>query len=198
MMQNAVIYNSAAFRVADVWLRRIRGHEVGGDAEFAEMEVESSDTFNTLLRNSSNPELLPILKAELLSALGKCREAVQEFEDYFGGEAVESLQRYNAKLLAEHAYCVAYLGRLEEADMLGKKALAQIENCRDFDDLAVVHHCLGTVGEHLGQAERSEYHFEARDLYLSEFARIQEEARQEISSIDLDFGEKLRTKKSPA
>lgn len=182
-MQNAVIYNSAAFRVSNALLSQCTKGLSSLDLQLAETEAISATTLNTLIGNSNNMELIILLKAEAMSLVGNWAAAEDLFKQYFGLDDIRDLTRYEPKLLSHRALCLAKLG-LPEQSMCSVRAVVDgIDTCKDLDDIAITHDRLAQTYELLGDIENSNIHRKASDFSLREFREIQRKARSELQVV---------------
>jgi hypothetical protein len=186
-MQNSVIYNSAAFRVSNLTLHLCEGRKETNEAQLAETEVNSALTLNALIGNQNNLELLPLLKAELLTALGDWQGAENLFFEYFGSTQNRNLVRYAPKLLAQRALCLAKLGHIDSARHQIELANSSSDSCKELDDLAVLNFRCMEVFHILHDAEKSTFHRDAHLFMLTEFRKIQQSALTSIAPVRQSF-----------
>lgn len=178
VMQDAVIYNSAAFRVSVLTLLQCEGLRNSEAEKLAETELMSGITLNALIGNTSNRHLTPMVRGELYTALGRWADGAGSFEELFSDFEKKKLNQYEPRLLAQYAYCLANLGQTTRASELCDSATSRADQCRELDDSAILHFRASQVAKLLGDEDRQQYHADASRFALKNFRAFQERSRE--------------------
>jgi tetratricopeptide (TPR) repeat protein len=130
----------------------------------AMMGAESIGHYDAGIGTASLGSLVPMLRAQVLTAQGQWAQALDLFGAHFEGALAEGLQRIAACLLADRAWCELHLDNADKARALAGAAEQALAEPIDIDDhamararLAQVHRALGDVGaaaRHEAQAKR--------------------------------------------
>ena len=106
----------------------------------------SSDQLNNALGIQSLPSLIPLMQAELFIIKTCWREALDIISTYFEQTESEGQKRLLPKLLAQRAWCHANLGEIDNCIRYASAAANSVSECKDLDDLVVLHARLSNVG----------------------------------------------------
>jgi tetratricopeptide (TPR) repeat protein len=115
------------------------------------MSAESIGHYDAGIGTASLASLVPMLRAQLLTAQGRHEEALQLFDAHFDAAMAEGLKRLAASLLADRAWCEQRMGRSDAARTLAAAADAALAEPIDFDDRMVALARLAQVRDALGQ-----------------------------------------------
>ncbi|MBI5259661.1 MAG: hypothetical protein HY855_24370 [Burkholderiales bacterium] len=179
-MQSVVLFNAAAFRVANVVSLDC---ERGADKDavsLAAMSVESVASLDYGLGIDALSTMVPLLRAEVRSVERRWLEAISLFEANIGTAQAQGQARLVPKHQAELAYCLAKVGRLDQAFAELASALGDKSRCTDPDDLYVLHSRAAAVLDELGRPTDAEDHRNRAADRLAEFRDFQCELRSAI------------------
>lgn len=157
-MQNVMLFNAAVFGVANLTLKDCLDPVTESECKRTSMEVASAANLNAALGLESLSSLVPIMTAELLTAQHKWGQALALFDRNLPTFALEGQKRLQPKVLAQRAWCKANLDALDDARSDTLEALRLIDDCRDSDDLAVLHFRIAAVGSLLNDSEMQAHH----------------------------------------
>lgn len=172
-MQDSVIYNSAAFRVSVLNLMQCEGRTSAEAEKLAETELISGTTLNTLIGNTSNRHLTPMVRGELFVALQRWDEARVAFDELFADFGKKKLDQFEPRLLAQYAYCLANSGETAQARQVCDDAVSRADRCKELDDVAILHFRASQVAAKLGEEGRESYHLDASRFALENFRAFQ-------------------------
>ena len=160
-----------------------------GDAvAHALMGAESIGHYDAGIGTASLGSLVPMLRAQVLTAQGRWAEALALFDSHFDAARSDGLERLLPCLLADRAWCEWHLGEATKAQALvaaAEQALAQ--EC-DTDDRAMSQARLAQVCNALGDAGAAQRHREAaqrdRFAHREQQQRIAALLDQALSGLD--------------
>ena len=129
------------------WLRaqRLRAGDCGLSAEptrseeHALLAAESTANFDSLIGSRSLPALVPVLRAQILTVEKRYGEALALFEEELTSAVQEGMERLQADLLADQAWCRVQLGQRTAALHDANLARAAINVNGQFDDRALAY-----------------------------------------------------------
>jgi tetratricopeptide (TPR) repeat protein len=172
---SAVLYNQSGLRADQARLAvAFGGTGTGtGDAVHAAMGMDSAGHLDEGLGIQSLDWLVPLMRAQLLVLDGRFEEALALIEEH--GERLKAgwRERMGPCLLADHAWCLLQLGRVDEAREEAETAAAQLREAAadvDPDDRALAQSRVAQLFDAFGNAARAEEHraLAARDRALYE------------------------------
>lgn len=191
-MQNAMLFNTAAYHVAQLTLGDCIGVVSEHDLKIAALEVTSASNLNAALGISCLPSMIPIMRAELHVVERLWLEAARTFDQYIPLLKSEGQERLLPKMYAQRAWCRANIGdSVRAADDL-HVACSQIGQCPDFDDLAVLHFRLAGVGRLLRDDDLERHHQAIASGYLEKFHEQQAEVTALFSPVAALALEKIK------
>ena len=156
-MQNVMLFNLAAFGVANLTLQDCAQPATPEAWKRVAMEAASAANLNHALGIQSLSSLIPIMRAELFVVQRQWQDANAIFEEHICGVVADGQKRLLPKILAQRAWCQANLGEIDNALASAKLSIDLCADCTDLDDLAVLHFRLSGVGRLLVNHEM-EYH----------------------------------------
>ena len=159
-MISAMLHNVAAFRANEVRLASAFGEEFPDTTKRALMEAESTRNDDIGIGTLSLALLIPLMRAQLLTVMGRYDEALQLFRETIDRDSPENLDRRKAGFLADRAWCCINLGDTEGARKDVLRANAIVGASDDSDDVASMHARLSAVLGLLGESDQSERHRE--------------------------------------
>ena len=183
---SALMHNQAWMRASQARLALLFG-AAGSDAVQVEavghalMGAESIGHYDAGVGTASLGSLVPMLRAQVLTAQGKWLQALGLFETHFETALSEGLSRLSPGLLADRAWCEWHLGNARKAQALvgaAEQALAQ--RC-DTDDRATATARLAQVCTALGDVASAARHRETAQVQF-EAHRVQQ--RQIVELLD--------------
>jgi ATP/maltotriose-dependent transcriptional regulator MalT len=158
---SALMHNQAWMRAAQARMALLFGAE--GDAQAvtqALMSAESIGHYDAGIGTASLGSLVPMLRAQVLTAQGRWAEALDLFAANFDSALNEGLKRIAACLLADRAWCEWHQGHADKARALAGAAEQALAEPIDTDDRAMALARLAQVREALGESGVAAQHRE--------------------------------------
>ena len=135
--------------------------EAGDAVAHALMGAESIGHYDAGIGTASLGSLVPMLRAQVLTAQGRWDDALALFESHFEAARGDGLERLLPCLLADRAWCEWQSGKAAKAQALVAAAeQALVQEC-DTDDRAMAHARLAQVCDALGDASAAQRHRDA-------------------------------------
>jgi hypothetical protein len=129
------------------------------------MGAESIGHYDAGIGTASLGSLVPVLRAQVLTAQGRWADALALFETHFDAALSEGLTRLAPCMLADRAWCEWHLGHAAKARALAAAAeLALTQPC-DTDDRALACARLAQVSAALGDDNAARRHRESSRLH---------------------------------
>jgi hypothetical protein len=150
---SALMHNQAWQRAALAQVAALFD-EAGGVQALTQalMSAESIGHYDAGIGTASLVSLVPMLRAQLLTAQGRFAEALALFDANYDAAMAEGLKRLAAGLLADRAWCKQRLGHSDAARTLAAAAEAALAaEPIDLDDRMVALARLAQVREALGE-----------------------------------------------
>ncbi len=145
------------------------------------MGAESIGHYDAGIGTASLGSLVPILRAQVLTAQGRWAEALALFDANFDAAMSEGLKRIAACLLADRAWCELNLGHADKARALAGAAEQALAEPGDIDDRAIALARLAQVREGLGETGLAAQH-QAESLRL--YGAHREQQQRIVSTLD--------------
>lgn len=155
---SALMHNMAWLRAHELRRLAFSEQDIDQSKRHALLSVESTGNFDFLIGSSSLQSLVPILRAQVLSVLGREAEALALYERHLGAALREGMARHQADLTADIAWCQLTLGQTDRATVSAIAAEASINPSGHYDDRALAHSRLAQVFKSLGQLEQATRH----------------------------------------
>jgi len=152
-MQNVMLFNGATFGVNNLTLQDCFNPVTADSLKRVEMDAASAANLNNALGIQSLSSLIPMMQAELLIIKGKWSEAINIMSANIDFAALDGQKRLLPKFLAQRAWCHANLGDFENSTKFSRASLDLISDCKDLDDLTVLHCRLSSVGRLIKDSE---------------------------------------------
>jgi hypothetical protein len=150
---SALMHNQAWMRASHAHIALLFDEAAAGDAVAqALMSVESIGHYDAGIGTASLGSLVPILRAQVLTAQQRWSEALALFDGHFDSAMQEGLKRLAASLLADRAWCAHHLGLADKARALAGAAQQALATPMDTDDHMVALARLAQVRAALGES----------------------------------------------
>jgi ATP/maltotriose-dependent transcriptional regulator MalT len=186
---SSLMHNQAGMRVNQARMAlAFEDPATSGNVVQALMGVESIGHYDAGIGTASLGSLVPMLRAQVLTAQGRWSEAVALFDRHFDAAMTEGLRRFAPCLLADRAWCEFNLGRADRARELALQSEQALQSKCDLDDRARASARLAQVRAALGDAALAAAHgAEAKRLHAAhrdEQARIALWLDEALAGID--------------
>ena len=183
---SALMHNQAALRASQARLALLfdatGDHAAQSDAvSHALLGAESIGHYDAGIGTASLGSLVPMLRAQVLTAQGRWAEALALFETHFDLALSDGLTRYSACLLADRAWCEWHSGAARKAKVLAAAAEQALTQPCDSDDCAIAHARLAQVSDVLGDAAAAQRH---RDAAQTHYTAHRHEQRGVLALLD--------------
>jgi hypothetical protein len=164
---SALMHNQAWMRASQARMALLFDDDAQALAHAA-MGAESIGHYDAGIGTASLGSLVPMLRAQLLTAQQRWREALDLFNAHHTSAMGEGLARIAANLLADRAWCEWQLGAHAASAASAARAEAALAEPIDIDDQAMALARLAQVRQALGDAATSASHLaEARRLHAA-------------------------------
>jgi len=179
---SALMHNQAWMRASQARMKMLfESADDLGPVTQALMGAESIGHYDAGIGTASLGSLVPMLRAQVLTAQGRWAEALELFALHFDSALGEGLQRIAACLLADRAWCELSLGRHDKARALAGAAEQALVEPIDIDDRAMASARLAQVQEMLGEAGLAARH---RDESQRLYAQHREQQARIVGLLD--------------
>jgi hypothetical protein len=159
---SALMHNQAWMRAAQARMALLFGDEENTQSMAqALIGAESIGYYDAGIGTASLGSLVPMLRAQVLTAHGRWAEALALFAANFDSALGEGLKRFAACLLADRAWCEFQEGRADKARALAGAAEQALAEPIDTDDHAMALARLAQVRDALGESGIAAGHREA-------------------------------------
>ena len=163
---SALMHNQAWMRASQARLALLFDAERADAAQTAAMThalmgAESTGHYDAGVGTASLGSLVPMLRAQVLTAQAKWPEALALFESHFDAALGDGLMRLAPCLLADRAWCEWHVGHAGKAQVLAAAAEQALQQPCDTDDRAMATARLAQVREVLGDAAAAQRHRQA-------------------------------------
>jgi hypothetical protein len=149
---SALMHNQAWMRAAQARMALLFGADTDAQAVTqALIGAESIGHYDAGIGTASLGSLVPMLRAQVLTAQGRWIEALDLFAANFDSALDEGLKRIAACLLADRAWCEWHEGHADKARALAAAAEQALTLPIDTDDRAMALARLAQVREALGE-----------------------------------------------
>ncbi len=179
---SALMYNQAWLRISQLRVALMFDAPVDREAVTqAQFSADSIGHYDAGIGTASLGSLVPMLRAEMLTAQGCWAEALDLFDANFDGALQEGLKRFAASLLADRAWCEHQLGRPDKARVLAGAADQALAEPMDVDDRMLALARLAQVREVLGESSvAAEQRAQAQALYVP----YREQQQRMVAALD--------------
>jgi hypothetical protein len=183
---SALMHNQAWMRASQARLALL--FDAGGvaaaqndAASHALMGAESIGHYDAGIGTASLGSLVPMLRAQVLTAQGKWAEALTLFDSHFDAALAEGLTRLAPCLLADRAWCEWHSGQAQKAQALVAAAEQALVQPCDTDDRAMATARLAQVYAAFGDPAAAQRH---RDAALAHHAAHREQQQRITALLD--------------
>jgi len=122
------------------------------------MSAESTANFDSLAGLLGLDALVPILRARILALQGQWAESLALYDAHLAQAMAQGLERMQASLRADMAWCRLQLGQTSRALQDARQAAQAIGSERDLDDRAAAHSRLAQVFGQVGDTQAADHH----------------------------------------
>lgn len=162
---SALMHNQAWMRASQARLALLfDGDGEGANAahsvavSHALMGAESIGHYDAGIGTASLGALVPMLRAQVLTAQGRWADALALFESHFDAALADGLTRQAPCLLADRAWCEWHSGQARKAQALAAAAEQALKQPCDTDDRAMASARLAQVYAALGDEPAAQRH----------------------------------------
>jgi hypothetical protein len=183
---SALMHNQAWMRASQARLALLfeaDGSEAAhGDAIGpALLGAESIGHYDAGVGTASLGSLVPMLRAQVLTAQGRWSEALALFDTHFDAALSDGLTRLAPCLLADRAWCEWHLERAGKARVLAAAAEQALAQACDTDDRAMATARLAQLAAALGDAAAAQRHRQASQTH---YAAHREQQQRIVALLD--------------
>jgi hypothetical protein len=175
---SALMHNQAWIRGAQVRMAMLfEGSAEGGETKAmaqALIGAESIGHYDAGIGTASLGSLVPMLRAQVLTAQGRWGEALNLFDANFDSALDEGLKRIVPCLLADRAWCEWNQGQADKARALAGAAEQALSDPIDADDRALALARLAQVREAFGESALAGRHREASQQLYAQHRQYQQ------------------------
>ncbi len=169
---SALMHNQAWQRANQARLALLFGAG-GSDAahghaiSHALLGAESIGNYDAGVGTASLGSLVPMLRAQVLTAQGRWADALALFDAHFDATLSDGLTRLAPCLLADRAWCEWHQGQVSKAKVLAAAAEQALAHACDTDDRAMATARLTQVAAALGDAAAAQRHHQASQTHYA-------------------------------
>jgi hypothetical protein len=172
-MQSVVLFNSAAFHVANLVIADCMGTCAPSHLREIELEVNSVANLDRGIGIDSLTTMVPLLLADIRACEGRWSDALRLFQIHIDHLAEQGQSRLVSRFLAQLAWC-----KLNSSDVQGaiddmRSALAHAQDGCDLDDLFVLYERAARLQRALGDEKGAIDHHFAASRCIASFAAQQ-------------------------
>ena len=163
---SALMHNQAWMRASQARLALLFDANAGDAAHVdavthALMGAESIGHYDAGVGTASLGSLVPMLRAQVLTAQERWSDALALFDAHFDASLADGLTRLAPCLLADRAWCEWHAGHAKKAQVLAAATEQALAQACDTDDRAMATARLAQVRAALGDAAAAQRHREA-------------------------------------
>jgi len=188
---STLLYNKAAFLVSRAAFEDALGRGNEAEAQRVLLETESTRNYDAGVGNAQIAAAVPLMRAQVLTALGRHAEAVAVFDAQMPHARSEGQAHREARFLADAAWGEVQLGRLDEAARRLRLIQAVLPLMDEPDDLAATHARLSGVMRALGRDDAADHHEAlsraAERQHLAEQQRLREVLQRGLAGVSPDL-----------
>lgn len=150
----AILHNMAWIGMMNIRKFVLEEREGPVSGRLMMLGVESMDNYEAMTGDTSWAKLKPMFKAQALSLLGRCEEALELYDVV---ERIE-LNRLEATAIADRGWCFAMTGDFDMANDCVERALSCITGNIFVDDRASIHARVGSALNLCGRLSEAANH----------------------------------------
>ena len=155
---SALIHNMAWLRAHNLRQKVFLNQELDTRAAHVLLSAESTINFDNRIGATSLQSSGAVLRAQILTTLGREAEALELFAAHIGNALVEGRHRPRSDLMADMAWCRAKVGQIDQSLNDARRAEKYMDARGQFDVRALAHSRLSQVFELLCFPEDAERH----------------------------------------
>jgi len=155
---SALMHNRAWYMSWEAAQAHFFGEGLGERGTQALLAADSVAHFDRGVGTASLSALVPMLRAQVLTMLGRHEEALALFEAHHEAALEQGLSRMQANFLGDRAACHWALKNADSARAHALAAEAALDECVETDDRAIAQARLAQVFADLGDAARQQQH----------------------------------------
>lgn len=171
--QNIAIFNASSYHIGLLTVADCTSSLDKTELRFASMSSASAENLNTALGIECQPSLIPLQRAEIAVLENRWNDAIAVFAEHLEKVHLQGQGRVAPKLRAQLAWCKANIGDLAGATIEIEAALLSAGECKDPDDLAVLHFRAAGVSRLAGKAAESYKHEQLGEEQLVSYSEEQ-------------------------
>jgi tetratricopeptide (TPR) repeat protein len=169
---SALMHNMSWLRMHAARQEVLTGLRAGSGGSHALLGFDSTVQYDHLQGIYSLEALKPILRAHILALEGHADQALILFDQHLLSQP-EGMSRLQCTMLADRAWCLAKVGRLDAAREVAMEAEVSFQQDTQVDDRAATHSRLAEVFRALGDLENSDRHLAHAQEAWRGFAELQ-------------------------
>jgi hypothetical protein len=155
---SALMHNKTSLRAQELriggWLRE----EAVQDAGYALLGAESVASFDLMTGSKSLQSLVPILRAQIHTARGEYKSALNLYNEHLEQALNEGMMRLQSDLIADRAWCRIQCGQKRAGQEEALLAESSIDPAGQFDDRIMAHGRLSQILAAIGDTAGADRH----------------------------------------
>jgi len=183
---SVMLHNMAAFQAGRISLADAFGRADLADAQRVLLEAESTGNYDAGVGNEQLLAEVPLLRAQLLTVLGRHADAIALFDAQLPRARGEGQLHREARFLADAVHAEVRLGRLDEAARRMRAVQAALALMTEPDDIAATHARMAAAAEALGRMEQARSYRTQAEAALARHEA--EQARWSQALMDAQLG----------
>lgn len=187
VMIGVILYNIATYRLNNIRMSELTEGVFDADTFRLNLEAASSSNFDSGVQSTSLPLLLPLLNAQVQTLNGRFSEAAELFEKWLYRDMSADMKRLYPALRADYAWCLANLGRKNEALHEISIVNAGLSVCDAPDDRAMALYRIAMAYSLFGSMNFAIDYLNRMRIALSDHRLIQIDF---LKKLNLRFGQK--------
>lgn len=180
---SAIIFNMAWLRMGDARQSCLTGAPLPQELALARIGGQSANSYESMIGSDTLRELDPLLFAEVNSLDDKPEAALGLYELHLGALSIKGANRWKCVFAADRAWCLARLGRLDEARDAAHIAASLIAPEVQVDDLAATHSWLSRTYQVVGETEAAAAHRQKAEAGWIEVSALQDRILTRLASV---------------
>jgi len=182
VMIGVILYNIVTYRLNNTRMSQLTAGSFDFNTFRLNLEAASSSNFDSGVQSSALPLLLPFLNAQVLTLNGRFSEAAELFEKWLFRDVSGDMKRLYPALRADYAWCLANIGRKNEALHELSMVDAGLSICDAPDDRAMALNRAAMVYSFFGDTDFALECLNNMKIALAEHRIIQERVLTKMNS----------------